>query len=116
MAETSGPPFDREVAERLDRLGGRTERLEQCDRLVDEEPGFPARGFDPVIRRVRHLLFSLVAARGLAQLREASFHVEDIIDDLKCQAEALASGGGRRDPGAAAPAAERAPPPRPAPD
>src|SRR2546428_12360737 len=83
----SGPPFEHEVGERADRLGRRAERLQQTLRLVDEPTSLALGGVESEQRRVRHLLLSHVAPGGLAQLREAAFHVEDIIHDLEGEPE-----------------------------
>jgi hypothetical protein len=42
-----------------------------------------------VERRIRHFLLSLVAARRLSQLGQATLHVENIIDDLEGEPEIL---------------------------
>src|SRR5262249_49479807 len=75
----SGPPFEHEVGKRADWLRRRPERLQIALRVRDERPGLVLGRFETVVRGIRRLLLPHVAARRFAELREAAFHVEDII-------------------------------------
>src|SRR2546423_4398234 len=101
MADTLRPPLQDVVGQRTERNRARAEAAQPLLRPRDQCSRLGARGLDAVQRGIRRLVLALVAARGLAELGERAFDVEDIIDDLEGQPEAaprLADGGdvGRR--------------------
>src|SRR5256712_12988091 len=63
---------------------------------VDQHLRLAPRGLAAVDSRIGRLLLALVAPRGLAQLLEAPFDVEDIIHDLEGEPEIAARLGDRR--------------------
>src|ERR1700675_4632506 len=97
MADTLRPPLQDIVSQRAERNRTRTQRRETLLRPGDPRPRLPAGGLNAVQRGVRSLLLALVAAGGLAQLGERAFDVENIIDDLKGEPEALPRLANRRD-------------------
>src|SRR5215475_7840789 len=78
-----------EVRDGQQRNGRRTERLQLAFRLGDEVVRSLDRALDTEQARERGLACQSVLVRGLAELLWARRHVENVIDDLKSEAERL---------------------------
>src|SRR5947208_2957802 len=96
MADTLVLPLEHVVREGAERRRPRAEQREPLLRSLDQHPRLATRGLEAVDGRVGRLLLPRVAARGLAELLEAPFDVEDIIHDLEGEPEIAARLAGHR--------------------
>ena len=74
----------------------RPARVERVERALDARSREPPRFFEAVDRRIGGLAGRGILAGGLAEIRRRAFDVEDVVDDLKREADALAVGVDRR--------------------
>src|SRR6184192_2663171 len=96
MVDTLALPLDDVVGQGAERRRPRAESREPLLRSLGVHRGLAPRGLEPVDRGIGRLLLPLVAARGLAELLEAPFDVEDIIHDLEGEPELAARLAGHR--------------------
>src|SRR5579863_1306108 len=71
----------------LQNLGSRAVGFQGVASLLHQAGGNSLRSFDAVQRRISGLVLSLVLANGLTQFGLRSQHVEQIVSNLKCQAD-----------------------------
>src|SRR2546429_2193657 len=96
MADTLALPLHHVVGEGEERRRPLPDPAEPLLGSVDQHLRLAPRGLAAVDSRIGRLLLALVAPRGLAQLLEAPFDVEDIIHDLEGEPEIATRLGDRR--------------------
>ena len=79
--------FHKKPSQLFQRVGAIVEALEFRQGIIDQGVGFSDRRLDPKESRIRYFLGGCIFAGCLSQLLRRLGYVEDVVHNLKCEAD-----------------------------